>query len=219
MLYLIRMFLISSLICLFSITSLANEKIVLSEEIVRAPKALLRAKLAKNLQFSADFTQKVIDDEQKLLQESSGSLTVKKPNLVHWQTTQPEETLLISDGKSLWFYDPFIEQATAYSVNASIANTPVLLLTSTDESLWEKYSVTQRDHNSYLIHSNDKNSQVETLELTFSDNSSLLSSFTILDATGQLSIITLMNVDSSTHINESFFTFEVPEGVFLDDQR
>ncbi len=27
--------------------------------------------------------------------------------------TQPDESILVSDGKTLWFYNPFVEQATA----------------------------------------------------------------------------------------------------------
>jgi outer membrane lipoprotein carrier protein len=48
-------------------------------------------------------------------------------------------------------------------------------------------------------------------------NSIELSSFNILDATGQLSVITLEQ--SNTKPKQSIFQFTVPEGVYLDDQR
>lgn len=31
----------------------------------------------------------------------------------NWHMTQPDESILVSDGKTLWFYNPFVEQATA----------------------------------------------------------------------------------------------------------
>ncbi len=44
-----------------------------------------------------------------------GDLWVKRPNLFNWHMTQPDESVLVSDGKTLWFYNPFVEQATATS--------------------------------------------------------------------------------------------------------
>jgi len=117
--------------------------------------------------FTADFSQKVVDEEANVIQHGSGSISVSKPNLVRWQTNEPEESLIVSDGQTLWVFDPFIEQASAYNVNASIANTPILLLGSDDESLWDRYNVSQVNELMYLIHSIDINSRVKTLALNF----------------------------------------------------
>jgi len=182
-------------------------------------KQILMARLAKFDHFSADFSQQVIDEEKNLLQQGAGKLAVQKPNLVYWQTEQPEESLIVSDGKTLWVFNPFIEQATAYPVDASVANTPILLLTSTDETLWQQYSISQQGDDDYLIHANDENARVKTLELNFITDSAKLQSFSILDSTGQLSVFKLQNVSLIDEIAASKFTFVVPEGVYLDDQR
>ncbi|MEW6991553.1 outer membrane lipoprotein chaperone LolA [Colwelliaceae bacterium 6441] len=189
------------------------------EQTVSFAKQTLMDRLFGFEQFSAAFTQQVIDEEKNIIQEGQGNLAVKKPNLVYWQTTSPEETLIVSDGATLWFYDPFIEQASAYQVNASVADTPILLLTSTDPTLWRKYSVSQSGGDSFLIHSNDANSRVQTLELQFLSGSSTLKQFSLLDSTGQLSLIQLSNVDSTSEIEPSLFQFILPEGSDLDDQR
>jgi len=182
-------------------------------------KQILMARLAKFDHFSADFSQQVIDEENNILQQGQGKLAVQKPNLVYWQTEQPEESLIVSDGKTLWVFNPFIEQATAYPVDASVANTPILLLTSTDETLWQQYSISQQGDDDYLIHANDENARVKTLELNFITDSAKLQSFSILDSTGQLSVFKLQNVSLIDEIAASKFTFVVPEGVYLDDQR
>lgn len=187
--------------------------------IVSEAKQTLMKRLSGFNQFSANFSQQVIDEEQNVLQEGQGKLAVKKPNLVYWETQQPEESFIVSDGKTLWFYDPFIEQATAYRVDASVANTPILLLTSSDESLWQQYSVSKQSNDNYLIHSNDINSRVKTLELSFLADSSMLESFSILDSTGQLSFIKLQGVNTTEELTSTLFKFTLPEGVYLDDQR
>ena len=70
-----------------------------------------------------------------------------------------------------------------------------------------------------MISANNDNARVKSLELTFAENvdNVELSAFNILDATGQLSVITLANHDDKPDM--SLFTFTVPEGVYLDDQR
>jgi outer membrane lipoprotein carrier protein len=189
------------------------------QQNISIAKQALMTRLSGFNHFSATFSQQVIDEEKNTLQEGQGKFAVKKPNLVYWETQQPEESLIVSDGQTLWFFDPFIEQATAYRVDASVANTPILLLTSSDEALWQKYSVTQTSSNNFLIHSNDINSRVKTLELNFLADSAELESFSILDSTGQLSLIKLGDVIINAEIASNLFEFTLPEGVYLDDQR
>jgi len=179
----------------------------------------LMAKLAKIDFFSAEFNQRIFDENGNELQQGSGSISVSKPNLVHWQTTMPDESLIVSDGENLWFYDPFVEQVSVYTLESAIANTPILLITSNDEKLWQDYSVTQLTNNRYLISASNENSRVKSLELSFTKNVNNveLSAFNILDATGQLSVITLQHQGKVPNAN--LFTFSVPEGVYLDDQR
>ncbi|MFT6917994.1 MAG: outer membrane lipoprotein carrier protein [Cognaticolwellia sp.] len=179
----------------------------------------LMAKLAKIEFFSAEFNQQIFDQAGNKLQQGSGLLAVSKPNLVNWQTTMPDESLIVSDGKNLWFYDPFVEQVSVYTLESAIANTPILLITSNNEQLWQDYSVNQLTANRYLISANNENARVKSLELSFVQklNHLELAAFNILDATGQLSVITLTHQDKAP--KASLFTFSVPEGVYLDDQR
>lgn len=207
--------------------ALNKQEIVTSEQLIKESetenhalaKQSLMMRLSQNSQFSATFSQQVLDEEKNVLQQSEGKLAVKQPDLVYWHTQQPEESLIVSDGSSLWFYDPFIEQATAYDVKTSIANTPILLLTSTDETLWQQYGINQLNQDNYTIQSLDTNSRVKTLTLNFEANTNRLASFSILDSTGQLSVVQLSDVDTTTIIADTLFKFTLPEGVYLDDQR
>ncbi|WP_074498974.1 outer membrane lipoprotein chaperone LolA [Thalassotalea sp. PP2-459] len=182
-------------------------------------KQLLKTRLAKLEHFSAAFAQQVSDGAGTELQRTTGKLAVQKPNLVYWHTKQPEESLIVSDGESLWLFDPFIEQATAYSLQDSIANTPILLLTSDDDQLWAQYQVIKQSDMHFTLSSIDDNAQVQSLSITFEPTSVNIKQFTITDATGQVSDIVLSEVDSQSKIDAELFQFKVPEGVYLDDQR
>jgi outer membrane lipoprotein carrier protein len=189
----------------------SNDALIIKNNLIQ--------KLAKLEYFTANFNQQVLDAEGNELQNALGTLAVKKPNLVHWKTAEPDESLIVSDGDTLWFFDPFVEQVSAYLLEKALLNTPILLLTSSDPTLWQHYSVSSTDENNYLIHANDNNAQVKTLELRFKKNSNMLTSFTILDATGQLSLFKLSQFDQVTVPKSALFTFKIPEGVELDDQR
>lgn len=193
---------------------LANTKTAVSAQLA---KEKLMAKLAKINFFTADFNQETVDEEGGLVQKGAGNLAMSKPNLVHWQTLEPDETLIISNGKTLWFYDPFIEQVTLYQLEKAIANTPILLLTNESESIWQGYRVTQQSTNTFDVVSLSQESQIKTLTLHFDGD--LLKQFSMLDATGQLSHFHLSHVNNQMEPDKSLFEFIVPQGTQVDDQR
>lgn len=207
-----------------------------------------KARLVEQLQaitfFSADFVQKVFDNDNNLIQQGTGTMVVSKPNKVHWQTNEPEESLIVSDGTTLWFYDPFIEQVSAFSLDNAVANTPILLLTNESDDVWDDYDVssvntganinadTSTNDATFTIISQSAQSQIQSLTVSFSqpekDSNSTLPALTnrseittiiIHDITGQRSEIQLSDSDYINAPDASLFKFNLPEGVFLDDQR
>ena len=213
---------LSSVAADLSLPPVAKEVLVQQSNIVAETSVEYKTELMEKLnhieQFSATFEQEIIDNAGNILQTGGGDLAVKRPNLVHWNTTSPDESLIVSDGESIFLFDPFIEQVTAYKLDGAIANTPILLITSNDAALWEQYSVSRTSTNNYVIHANDINSRIKTLEINF-NNKSELSGFTFLDVTGQLSKVSLNNMNLSSDIDASLFKFNIPEGAHLDDQR
>ncbi len=93
--------------------------------------------------FHASFTQKVTDGSGNAVQDGQGDLWVKRPNLFNWHMTQPDESVLVSDGKTLWFYNPFVEQATATWLKDATSNTPFMLIARNQSSDWQQYNIKQ----------------------------------------------------------------------------
>ena len=180
-------------------------------------KQVLMSKLAQISFFSASFTQKIRNETGDVIQEGAGTIAISKPNLVNWQTTEPDETSIISDGETLWFYDPFIEQASAYTLANAIENTPILLLTSDNKTLWDNYHVEHHD-DAFIISPLTQESQIKNLTLRFTVNNRL-SEFTFKDATGQVSQIELDNLNVIDKPAPALFMFSLPEGVRLEDKR
>ncbi|MGK4864644.1 outer membrane lipoprotein chaperone LolA, partial [Salmonella enterica] len=84
------------------------------------------------------------------LKEGQGDLWVKRPNLFNWNMTQPDESILVSDGKTLWFYNTFVEQATATWLKDASGNTPFMLIARNQDSDWQQYIINQDGDNFVL---------------------------------------------------------------------
>lgn len=179
--------------------------------------AALRTRLAKVNAFSAHFDQTVLDQHGKILQKASGEMQVARPDRFRWDTQKPDENLIISDGKTVWVYDPFVGQVSILSLGKAIENTPFLLITSSDPAIWSHYQV-QQDGNSFTVTSRSKNQRIESLRIIF-DDQSRLTRFEVDEAQGQRSEFQLDSVNTALKVDGQQFTFKVPAGVEVDDQR
>ncbi|MGL9720206.1 outer membrane lipoprotein chaperone LolA [Symbiopectobacterium sp.] len=176
----------------------------------------LQSRLNKVNSFHATFTQKVTGAEGTAVQEGQGELWLKRPNLFNWKTTAPDESVLISDGKTLWFYNPFVEQVTATWLKEATGNTPFMLITRNDASEWGQYNVRQQGDDFELT---PKAAKGNLKQFAINVNASgTIKSFVATEQDGQRSSYTLQNQQNGA-VDSSKFTFTPPKGVTLDDQR
>lgn len=175
----------------------------------------LKSYLSGLQNFTAKFEQSVFDAEQHLLQQSSGELAIARPNKLRWHVTQPDEELLISDGSSLWLYNPFLEQATVYDLEQAIAQSPFMLLTSEDDAIWADYLISKQAAGFRITPKEITN--VAWLQLNLKDK--VISTIEMLDSQGKRSEFKLSQFTSGRHIQPEQFRFTAPEGVDIDDQR
>ena len=115
----------------------------MSFSVFASPKEELSSRLALNAGFSADFKQVVTSADGDVVMEGEGTVEIARPSLFRWETTFPDENLLVSDGQSLWYYSPFIEQVSIYWQEQATSQTPFVLLTRNQESDWDNYNVAQ----------------------------------------------------------------------------
>ncbi|CUX97173.1 outer membrane lipoprotein chaperone LolA [Candidatus Hoaglandella endobia] len=180
---------------------------------------VLQSRLNKVNSFHASFTQQVNEVEGVSIQEAEGELWVKRPNLFNWHLMSPDENVLISDGKTLWFYNPFVEQVTANWLKNATCNTPLMLIINNGTTDWSQYKVTQQGDNFSLLSklSEANHSNLRQLTITITANGTI-ESFTAVEQNGQCSAYQLKSQSNSSVENEKF-NFILPEGVTLDDQR
>ncbi|MBU2876404.1 outer membrane lipoprotein chaperone LolA [Aliiglaciecola lipolytica] len=177
----------------------------------------LKQKLLSLKTFTAAFEQKVTDGQGELVQESSGQMTLKQPNLMIWQVNSPDENLMVADGTTLWYSDPFVEQVTAINQADSVSNNPIVLLTNPSNEQWSEFTITYADNDVYSIIAISPESQISELKLKFENNQ--LSQLSFIDRQQQTSQLTFSDVKQNINIGDEQFVFTIPDGFDLDDQR
>ncbi len=176
----------------------------------------LNKRLAMNEGFSADFSQQVLSPEGETIMEGEGSVEIARPSLFRWSTTFPDENLLVSDGKSLWYYSPFIEQVSIYDQAQATEQTPFVLLTRNRASDWDNYTISQKGDQFTLVPTAIDSTQGQ-FQINI-DTKGVVNGFNVIEQDGQKGLFEFSNVKLGKPKADRF-TFTIPDGVEVDDQR
>jgi len=196
------------LFCLFTLSFSVNA--------LSADAQQLKDNLALFEQINATFIQRVSSAEGKLLNESTGEMTISRPGKFYWQVITPEEDLIVSNGKTIWYYSPFIEQVTVIDFDDAITGTPFALLAGATPKQWADYVVTKKG-NLFSV-TNQTQVQASTFIFEFDKNNNI-NKFVVIEQQGQRSEFLLTHKPIINTINNALFEFKIPTGVEVDDQR
>lgn len=180
-------------------------------------KQALQQRLSQMQQFRADFSQQVTDAQGELVHEASGQLVMVRPDKLRWQTQAPDDTLLIADGQSVWNVDTFVEQVTIVQQSQAIQNNPIILLTSTDETKWQQFRISQPAEDTFMVTPQTSDSQIQQLELRFDEQS--LTGLSMKDAQEQTSKLSFADIETQFTPQLSDFEVTIDDTYTIDDQR
>lgn len=182
------------------------------------------AELTKRLQglksFKSEFQQLVLDPTGQRLQETAGTLFVKRPGLFRWETIPPFEQLLVADGKMLWVFDKDLEQVTVKELDDRLSQTPALLLSGAVDDIEKFYRVEGKQADNrwhFQLYPKQKDSLFSVLRMVFSNDKP--SEMQLEDSLGQKTTILFANPQVNPALTEEMFKFVPPKGVdVLTDQ-
>jgi len=184
------------------------------------------AKLLSHTQtLQADFEQKVYQetDSGGDAETSNGRLIIKRPRQFIWNTLEPYQQTIIADGTNLWTYDPELEQVTVQNQRKMLADSPILLLTSSINSLTDNFSVEKiqssdlKEKQKLFALSAKSSSMFETIHILVEDKK--IKELFLVDTLGGRTIVTFSNTRINGHIDPNRFIFVPPAGVDLIDSR
>ncbi|AWF81148.1 outer membrane lipoprotein carrier protein LolA [Microbulbifer sp. A4B17] len=159
---------------------------------------------------SGNFKQTLIDERGKVTQKSNGSFSVQRPGKLRWKTGEPYAQLLVTNNKTLWLYDPDLEQVTVRPVDARIKDTPALLLGGEVEDIRGSFNVSQKEGVYHLTPKNPS-APFKAMEIRFAKNG-LPSAMTVRDGMGQITEIQFSAIKANPKLSASIFDFKPPAG-------
>lgn len=160
---------------------------------------------------SGHFSQLSLDATGTRLQETSGSLVLKRPGHLYWHTEPPMEQLLVANGEKVWLYDPDLKQVTIQAMDPRLTHTPALLLSGNVSDIAESFAVSHWREAGGLVHFQLLPKSPDTLfdKLTVSFQHGVISAMQLADSVGQKTHIRFMDVQLNLPVAEDQFVFEV----------
>jgi outer membrane lipoprotein carrier protein len=151
-------------------------------------------------------------------QTFSGVMQVKRQGLFRWETISPTKQLIVTSGKTVWIYDPDLQQATHQSLDAQMSNTPALLLSGNAAQIMKSYKVTQPNSAIpyFVLYPRAKDGVFESLALRFESN--VPTQMVLSDSLGQQTTVNFTDLKLNPSIASSQFEFVPPKGADVIDQ-
>jgi len=168
---------------------------------------------------SANFTQTVMDARDNVLQHSSGVMKIKRPLRFVWNTIEPYEQLIVSNGESMWVYDKDLEQVTIQALNKEAGDTPTLLFSGDPELLHQHFEVREgnpekqgvQNMKTFDLYPKDPDAAFNMMSISFENNK--LIAMELKDHLGQRTDISFYKIKLNPKLKDQLFVFEAPKGV------
>ncbi len=160
------------------------------------------------------FEQSLIDADNQLVEEFSGTLEIQRPGQFRWVYVEPYEQILVADGLNVWNYDVDLAQVTVKPQAEVLRNTPASLLGGSPDALEQfEYigSFTDRGTVWIRLRPKDSDNGFHKIELGFNDGE--LTRMLFSDNLEQTTLIALFDVLLNHDIEADRFQFNPPDGV------
>ncbi len=163
---------------------------------------------------TADFKQTVLDDDKKIVQQSSGKVAIQRPGKFSWIYTTPYEQHIIADGKELWVYDVDLDQVTVKPMSTGLASAPIMILMRKNEIAAE-FNISEVGQRKFLywVELEPKSQDMDYTKVYIGIDDGGVKAMELRDKFGQSTQIVFENLRLNVVHNPKTFKFVPPAGV------
>lgn len=170
--------------------------------------------------YQADFFQTYFNRLFNSFQRSRGQVFFKKPGRMRWEYVAPERKLFVSDGRTMWAYEPEANQAFQQSLQSSQLPTALSFLSGQGDLATEFDfrlipAATYAFSTGHVVELRPKTAspQYERLVLFVDGQSHQVVRSLVIDQAGNRNKLEFTNARQNQGIADSRFTFRPPNGV------
>jgi len=165
--------------------------------------------------FSAKFTQEYRSASMDSTRTSEGRVFFKKPGKMRWDYAKPDERYMISDGKSLWVYEPEFAQYYSEALEESQLPSALRFLMGKG-NLRDEFAIRIRKQDSKKITlelvPKERSSQFSRLHFVVDAQDYNVLEVTVFDALGNTNTLRFQNVRQNAGLPDKGFDFTPPKG-------
>lgn len=173
----------------------------------------------------ADFVQEVYQASLARTKTSKGTIQLKSPNRVRWEIHEPEASVLVSNGKKLWYFNPDARgkgkgQAMQRSPR-ELETQPIFRILTGSAPLEKDFKVLKtekvegitKDQKHTAVTLEPKKPLADLKEATLKvDSKYMISELILENHSGNRTKITLQNQVLGANLPPALFEFKPPEG-------
>lgn len=165
---------------------------------------------------AADVVQLIVESDGGVLEESEIQMQLKKPDGFYWETLAPFPELIVTDGSTLWNYQPDLEQVVIEDWDSSRSELAAQLLSGNIESLDGDYTIdgitpADSEHQEFELTPREANNVYQLISINFMRDE--LESIYLSSRNGQQTVWRFDNVIRNKAIADSEFQFIPPENI------
>jgi len=165
---------------------------------------------------AADVVQLIVESDGGVLEESEIQMQLKKPDGFYWETLTPYPELIVTDGSTLWNYQPDLEQVVIEDWDSSRSELAAQLLSGNIESLAGDYTidsvtVLESEHQEFELTPRAADNVYQLISINFMGGE--LESIYLHSKNGQQTVWRFENVIRNRAIADAQFQFVPPENI------
>lgn len=170
--------------------------------------------------FHATFTQSSEVKALNKTQTAEGEVWFKKPGKMRWSFQTPNKDQIVSDGKTLWFYDEEEQQVIetpVAQVSETQSTTTLLSGLGNIKELFDASFAESKDmtsNGSYLVDLVPRGEEeYNKVTISVDKNDMMVNTIYLYDPFGNLTTVKLAGIKTNGDVSDTLFTFNTPDGV------
>lgn len=161
------------------------------------------------------FSQQVFDTNGKRKESSTGRVAMSAPRMFRWEYVKPYPQLIVADGKTVWVYDPDLQQVTKRPQGIEEQNSPLTALIDPSR-LGKDFVVTEAGTQGglnwlQLKPRNANDASFASARLGFGKAG--LAKMQVVDSLGQRTVFSFRGWKRNPSFARSTFRYAPPKGV------
>lgn len=192
----------------------ATKKASSKNESRKNPLSDVQEKYKNVKTLTAEFTQRQKNVTLGTTKESSGRIYIMRPNKFRWETHEPEKSLLVGNGKKVWFYTaPFREGEKGQVMTKRAADVQSKLaidLLSGQSDSNKDFKIKKLAEGHFSLVPLKPAGDIEHIELFVEKATNLVYKLVLFTKSGNETELTLKNVTLNPKLSVAMFNFVPP---------